>query len=1062
MSKRLIIAILALFMAGVAFAQMVPTSKMEGKIVDSTGAPLPGVSVEATSPKLVGKATAVSAGDGTYRLFSLPSGVYEVVFTLQGFKTLHRKDIIIQLSQTISLNVSLEQAALEEQVTVIGQSPLIDVKSTVKSQTMTKEVFMSLPRNRSFDGLISTVPGVQYDNRTGGLSVDGATGTENMWYMDGADITQVHVGTNSQGAVMELVDEVKVTASGYNAEFGGSMGGVVNVITRSGGNAYHGDVSAYFNDNTRLMQGYARDYFRWNPSNSNIPEYVNDDVLYWKGGNDRDDYKRYEAVFTLGGYILKDRLWFFGSINPVYSRTWANRWFNTDDNPNVTGSQAPIYPFFNKNLGFNGQIKMTAAPMKGLRVSASYVDNYSKYRGAIPSILGSSTKNYEWGKQGYDYPNWSAAFLADYSASNNFLVSLRGGYHMTNTQNQQIANRFTTYYFNYENLMYASDAFYVANPSLLKPAGAANYGGSRSVLDRYKLEKYSGNLDFSYFASLAGEHAFKAGVQIVRDQEDVLNGPVSPMVDINWDDTCSALEAYGVPPTRGDYGYYMIRGSWRQPYGSAWNIFRNTYALYLQDSWTINGKLTINAGLRTESEYIPTFNPNVPDEYKKPIQFGFGDKLAPRFGLVYDVFGDSSLKVFGSYGIYYDVMKLYMAEGAFGGFKWQTDYYTLDVADYRLIAANGLVSNTDPSAGADGDAAISQAAGGQYLGTIDWRIPSFDTLQPDMKPVAQQEVSVGAEKKLSEDLSFSARGVWKHLLQTIEDIGIITPEGEQYYEGNPGSEWIVNLFNELQVPPEGLTYWPQPKAIREYYGLNLTLEKRFSHNWQGSINYTLSLTKGNYGGLSSTDEFGRNSPNVERSFDLWFMMYQMDGTAINGNLPQNRTHYIKAYGSYTFPIGLTLGFAAYGRSGNPISERVNFNNSYIYALGYGNLGNLPFTAWADIYAEWAFKIGGKYTMAFNAQINNVTNTKTWQNSRYAPIRNTMSIPDQYLLDGTAVDPNTTLVDSAGHTYYWVDRMQYYRPDVSYIESETAQATPQKGLTEAFGTWSMRFGARFSF
>ena len=119
--------------------------------------------------------------------------------------------------------------------------------------------------------------------------------------------------------------------------------------------------------------------------------------------------------------------------------------------------------------------------------------------------------------------------------------------------------------------------------------------------------------------------------------------------------------------------------------------------MYLQDSWTLGGKLTLNAGLRTESEYIPTFNPDVPDQFKKPINFGFADKLAPRFGAVYDVFGDSTLKVFGSFGIYYDVMKLYMAEGAFGGFKWQTDYYTLDNPDYRLIAANGLVSNTTGS-----------------------------------------------------------------------------------------------------------------------------------------------------------------------------------------------------------------------------------------------------------------------------------------------------------------------------------------------------------------------------
>jgi hypothetical protein len=135
------------------------------------------------------------------------------------------------------------------------------------------------------------------------------------------------------------------------------------------------------------------------------------------------------------------------------------------------------------------------------------------------------------------------------------------------------------------------------------------------------------------------------------------------------------------------------------------------------------GKLTLNAGLRTESEYIPTFNENVPDQYKKPIQFGFADKLAPRFGAVYDVFGDSSLKVFGSFGIYYDVMKLYMAEGAFGGFKWQTDYYTLDFADYRLIAANGLVSVSN-----DAEVASLPAL---YL---DHRLahPSFDTLQPDM------------------------------------------------------------------------------------------------------------------------------------------------------------------------------------------------------------------------------------------------------------------------------------------------------------------------------------------
>jgi hypothetical protein len=431
--------------------------------------------------------------------------------------------------------------------------------------------------------------------------------------------------------------------------------------------------------------------------------------------------------------------------------------------------------------------------------------------------------------------------------------------------------------------------------------------------------------------------------------------------------------------------------------------------------------------------------------FAKPIKFGFDQKIAPRFGAVYDVFGDSSLKVFGSFGVYYDVMKLYMAEGAFGGFKWRTDYYTLDNPDFRLIAATNDIND-----------AASQAAGGVYKGQLDWRIPSFDTLQPNMKPVAQREISLGVEKKLTEDISASVRLVQKHLIRTIEDIGIGVAGGEQYYEGNPGSPWIVDLFNEILGPE----YWPQTKAIREYYAMNLDLVKRFSHNWQGGLNYTLSKTKGNYGGLSSTDEFGRNSPNVERSYDLWFMMYQMDGTALNGPLPQDRTHYLKVYGSYSFPIGLTIGATGFAKSGNPMSTRLDFTGSYLYPLGYGDLGRLPWTMWGDVFAEWAIRIGGKYTIAFNAQINNITDTRTWQHYRFAPTRMAggMNIPDEYLLNGEAVNPDTTAVDSSGRTVYWVDRIQYYRPDITYAGLETSQYK----YNAQFGMRTLRFGARFTF
>ena len=222
------------------------------------------------------------------------------------------------------------------------------------------------------------------------------------------------------------------------------------------------------------------------------------------------------------------------------------------------------------------------------------------------------------------------------------------------------------------------------------------------------------NLDLTYYLTLAGEHAWKAGFQYIRLHEDVDSGPVSPLVTLYWGTRTSCPTA---PSVKGKYGYYSIRNDFMSPYGSNFNVASNNWAIYLQDSWTIGQKLTLNLGIRTESEYVPSLATNDP-QYKdyKPIQFGFDKKLAPRVGLVYDVFGDSSLKVFGSFGLYYDVMKLYMAEGAYGGFKWWTSYYTLDDYDFTKIAASGDITNKADQAAA-GTYVGLHATGGRFRGT---------------------------------------------------------------------------------------------------------------------------------------------------------------------------------------------------------------------------------------------------------------------------------------------------------------------------------------------------------
>jgi len=219
--KRALISLIALALIGTCVSAQVPTGKIFGTITDEQGTPLPGATVEATSPKLVGKGAAVSDEKGVYRIFALTPGLYKLAFTLQGFKTVTREGIIVEVEQSVKLNIAMPLGALEEQVTVIGQSPLVDVKSTVKGMTMTRDVFQKLPRGRDFDSLVAAVPGVMNERLLAGVSVDGASGSENMFFVDGTDISNVYLGVRGQGVVFEFADEVQVKASGYQAEFGG-------------------------------------------------------------------------------------------------------------------------------------------------------------------------------------------------------------------------------------------------------------------------------------------------------------------------------------------------------------------------------------------------------------------------------------------------------------------------------------------------------------------------------------------------------------------------------------------------------------------------------------------------------------------------------------------------------------------------------------------------------------------------------------------------------------------------------------------------------------------------
>ena len=232
----------------------------------------------------------------------------------------------------------------------------------------------------------------------------------------------------------------------------------------------------------------------------------------------------------------------------------------------------------------------------------------------------------------------------------------------------------------------------------------------------------------------------------------------------------------------------------------------------------MNSRLTVNLGMRTENEKIPSFRPDV---QKYGIEFGFADKIAPRFGAAYDIRGDGRMKIFGSWGRYYDWTKYELARGTFGGDFWRIYYRGARHARPRI-------------------AERQQQAGPGSLGQRqrvfrDRRVPAFDTDRPGHQAdePGRPERRLGAPAR-ARDMVFSATYVHNDLIRTIEDLGALVDGDEVYFYANPG-EGIAT-----ETPTSGRTApFPTPKPKRQYDALELVLNKRFSQRWFGGASYVL-------------------------------------------------------------------------------------------------------------------------------------------------------------------------------------------------------------------------------
>ena len=240
-------ALLLVAASSFAFAQE-NTGSVTGTVKDTAGATVPGAKVTLSGSGLVRSLDATSDKEGQFTFPKVPSGSYTVTVTQTGFKTVKNEDVAVVLGQSSNVDVALSAGAVTESVTISAGSDVIDVTSSKASTSITEKFVDNTPKGRQFHSLLIVAPGVRAEPKSGnfgvgGFQINGASGSENTFIVDGIDVSDVRRGflRSNDSLPFEFVREVQVKTAGFEAEYTGTMGGVVNVVSKSGSNEFHGD-----------------------------------------------------------------------------------------------------------------------------------------------------------------------------------------------------------------------------------------------------------------------------------------------------------------------------------------------------------------------------------------------------------------------------------------------------------------------------------------------------------------------------------------------------------------------------------------------------------------------------------------------------------------------------------------------------------------------------------------------------------------------------------------------------------------------------------------------------
>jgi Carboxypeptidase regulatory-like domain len=1009
-----------------------------GVITDKSGAIIPDAKVTITGAS--DRRVVTTDSSGRFIASDLTPGMYTVEVAKAGFQSQTAKNLEVVINKTQSVDFALATGNVAETVEVNATTVSIDPSSTAVSDNLTATFYQQVPVARNIGSLFYVSPGVVDGGGTGqsNPSVGGATGLENLYMVDGVVLNDSGYGglgvfspvygSLGTGINLSFIQEVQVKTAAYEPKYGGVNGGVLQIVTKSGGTKLHGALAAYMAPEGASATSNYADNYRLNVSSD--PQIVQG-LLRGKVFSQ----PAFDASVELGGYIPikghNDRLFFFGSFNPSL---------------NQLNFLAPNTAFSSGVFNHGPYTSSATTRSWAGKLSAKITDGTTLDASAFGDP---AHNNYSFNGVGTTpYPNFNVHTPTPFSTWNYGSRAIVA--HLASSVNPTTQLNLAA---TYKTSGFTEAGFENINTITDKTVGSATFQGLTSgIFQNPKNKSYGATIDIQKVVNLFGPHTFSGGfgfnratylvdrdygprfsfpttniagvpIQQIGGNDGMVGTPTSAAFYLSAAPINPKTNKPDCPPTlcpnyvragsTTPVQVYLrqVRGYFSSPLATSNDSYLSSY---VNDSWAVNRRVTINAGLRWEEEQL-----NGPNQ-----QFVFNDNWSPRLGINVDPFGDRKTKVFFNWGRYTQGLP---TDAAIRELNQELDIFSARWAAPSI--GGNIVTNADGTITPVLDAAhlLNGTNGFGNISASSAVVPEL--IHSGTKLNFEEEYLLGFEREVASGMVLSVRYSDRRLERIVEDMQGVSPEGANaglpnqiYLIGNPGpsSDYFTNEIEEKYDPAVGppancvddygvqenslsqvvgaacgqnpdVAGFPTPDGkpdgfatpVRRYQSLEVELNKNFSRGFLIRANYRFAKLWGNYEGLFRNDN-GQSDPGISSLFDFTQGVIGLLGAQFTpGYLNTDRRDVGNLYGSYSVSNGmfrkLTGGIGLRGQTGTPISRLASHpvyqNVGEIPIGGRGTDGTTPTSLQLDTHLDYPFSFGDRGSLKLAFDGFNVTNSQ---------------------------------------------------------------------------------------